>query len=71
MDKNFGNWYWIGVKGNKYASDGSRILINPPWVPNYDKGIDKCLQYCDYGRVGQWCNLNCRQGRYNSVCERV
>jgi hypothetical protein len=37
---------WIGVRQNKYASDGSPILINPPWHgTGGTKGqlISKCL----------------------------
>ena len=39
------DWPWIGVRQNKYVSDGSPITINPRGNRGYRK-IDKCLLYC-------------------------
>ena len=62
---------WIGVRGNKYASDGSTITISPPWhtTSGYSK-IDKCLLYCNTGAsyMGKWCDWSCSD-RYDSICE--
>jgi len=68
-DNNFGYFFWIGVKANKYASDGSQISISPPWYSSYRK-IDQCLLYCAWGgqSYGQWCDLACTRS-YSSVCE--
>ena len=71
-DNNLGLWFWIGVKANKYASDGSQISISPPWNPffrSYGK-VKECLLYCDYVqyRQGQWCDYSCTN-KYSSVCE--
>ena len=57
---------WIGVRQNKYVSDGSPILIDPPWLGSYRK-IDQCLLYC-HSPTGKWCDYSCSQ-RYNSICE--
>ena len=57
---------WIGVRGNKYASDGSTITISPPWYSGYTK-IDKCLLYCSCC-TGKWCDYSCSQG-FQSICE--
>ena len=72
-ENNFGDYYWIGVKGNKYVSDGSQILINPPWLDDNHKKIDNCLVYCNInvGLLGKWCDFSCRFHRYNSVCEHA
>ena len=62
------NHPWIGVRGNKYASDGSRITISPPWLSSYRK-IDKCLLYCNNATYkGQWCDHSCSD-TYESICE--
>ena len=62
-------WPWIGVRQNKYVSDGSPILITPPWYGSYRK-IDQCLVYCGYRDqdLGKWCDYPCNYG-YESICE--
>ena len=68
---NFSGFYysWIGVRQNKYVSDGSPILITPPWYSSYRK-IDQCLAYCNYGDQywGKWCDYSCNY-KYYSICE--
>jgi len=60
---------WIGVRQNKYVSDGSPITINPPWRGSYRK-IDRCLMYCDISdqNFGKWCDWSCSDRLY-SICE--
>ena len=66
-DNNHGLNYWIGVKSNRYASDGSQISISPPWHGSTTK-IDRCLLYCTGGATGEWCDNDCTS-THNSVCE--
>ena len=60
---------WIGVRQNKYVSDGSPITINPPWYHRYRK-IDMCFLYCDFRDqyLGKWCDYPC-SSRDTSICE--
>ena len=72
-DNNFGRYYWIGVKSNRYASDWSQISISPPWYSSrygnteYTE-IEECLVYCDDDPTGKWCDFDCTR-KFNSVCE--
>ena len=69
-DNNLGYHFWIGVKANAYASDGSQISISPPWHDGYSK-IDQCLLYCNSNHhqyLGLWCDYSCT-GTWKSVCE--
>ena len=65
---------WIGVRQNKYVSDGSPILINPPrYSRNGHLGyrkIDQCLLYRDDSdpHLGKWCDYSCSRSM-NSICE--
>jgi len=61
---------WIGVRHNKYVSDGSPILINPPWYGSFRK-IDQCLLYGDYGHqgLGKWYDYAFCSRSFNSICE--
>ena len=54
----------------RYASDGSEILISPPWFGSFKK-IDQCLLYCDEAEqnLGKWGDYNCLVNKFGSVCE--
>ena len=60
------DWPWIGVRQNKYVSDGSPILINPPWRGSNRK-IDQCLLYGDH-TWGKWVDYPCNY-TWDSICE--
>ena len=60
---------WIGVRQNKYVSDGSPILIDPPWFSSYRK-INQCILYCSPSdqNFGKWCDYSC-SNNFHSICE--
>ena len=71
---NFGNYFWIGVKENKYLSDGAQVATSPPWKGESwyesNRKIDKCLiyGYNDRANFGKWYDFGCTN-TYASVCE--
>jgi len=64
--------FWIGVRGEKYASDASHILFSPPWSPTHRDKYGDCILYCHWwngSEAGLWCGYNCND-KIQSVCER-